>query len=83
VAIIRAIVVPTAMDFGEALDFESDRVLDPVTNITETISSVGQLGWRTRQFHRLMMQCVVNPMVDGCPARLSCIPDDIRKPSTN
>jgi hypothetical protein len=83
VAIIRAVVVPTAMDLGEALDFESDRVKDPVTNVTESLWSVGQLGWRARQFHRLMMQCVLNSSVQGCPARLSEIPDDLRKPATN
>ncbi len=83
VAIIRAVVVPTAMDFGEALDFESDRVKDPVTGLTESLSSINQLGWRARQFHRLMMQCVVNSSTPGCSARLSEIPDDLRKPSTN
>jgi hypothetical protein len=83
VAIIRAVVVPTAMDLGEALDFETDRVRDPVTNLTESLSSVSQLGWKTRQFHRLMMQCILNSAVPGCPARLSEIPDDLRKPTTN
>jgi hypothetical protein len=83
VAIIRAVVVPTAMDIGESLDFESDRVYDPITGITETLSSVSQLGWRVRQFHRLMMECVVNGKTPGCPAKLSEIPDDTRKPTTN
>jgi IPT/TIG domain len=83
VAIIRATVVPTAMDLGEALDFESDRVFDPVTRTTESLSSVYQIGWKVRQFHRLMMQCVLNSDIRGCPARLSQIPDDIRKPATN
>jgi hypothetical protein len=83
VAIIRAVVVPTAMDIGESLDFESDRVLDPVTHITESLSSVGQLGWKVRQFHRLMMECVLNDKARGCPAQLHQIPDDTRKPTTN
>jgi hypothetical protein len=81
-AIIRATVVPTAMDLGEALDFESDRVYDPVTNLTESLSSVSQLGWKARQFHRLMMQCMLNPDATPCPT-LSTVPDDVRKPSTN
>jgi hypothetical protein len=83
VAIIRADVVPTAMDFGEALNFESDRVRDPVTGLTESLSSVSQLGWRTRQFHRLLMQCVVNSTPVGCPVTLSDVPEDVRKPTTN
>jgi IPT/TIG domain len=83
VAIIRATVVPTAMDLGEALDFESDRVYDPITNLTESLSSVGQLGWKARQFHRLMMRCILNSGTEGCPARLSETHDDLRKPSTN
>jgi len=83
VAIIRAVVVPTAMDLGEAFDFESDRVLDPLTQLTESLSSVSQIGWRARQFHRLMMQCVLNSGTQGCPVRLSEIPEDIRKPTTN
>ena len=46
VAIIRATVVPTAMDFGEALTFEDDRIADPVTNSTIALSSTRQIGWR-------------------------------------
>jgi hypothetical protein len=82
IAIIRATVVPTAMDLGEGLGFEADRVFDPVTKITESLSSVSQLGWRARQFHKLMMQCVLNRSANPCPT-LSEVPDDIREPTTN
>lgn len=89
VAIIRATVVPTAMDLGEAMDFESDRVLDPVTGITESFSSVSQLGWKARQFHRLMMQCALNDSalqgrdVTCQTLTLENVHDDIRKTTTN
>jgi hypothetical protein len=85
VAIVRAVVVPTAMDLGEALNYESDRVLDPIIDTTQTLSSIGQLGWRVRQFHRLMMRCVV-ARTDGCDElgpTLGGTPEDVRKPTTN
>ena len=76
--------VPTAMDLGEALNLESDRIYDPVTQTTEALFSMKQLGWKVRQFHRRMMQCVACGAKPGCRAwpTLSDIPDDVRNPST-
>jgi hypothetical protein len=84
-AIIRAVVVPTAMDLGDSLDYSSDRILDLATNATESLSSLYQLGWRIRQFHKNMMQCVVNSSLPICGSnlKLSKLPEDLRKPSTN
>ncbi len=81
VAIIRAVVVPTAMDLGLALPFENDRIQDPITGSTEALVSVLQLGWRARQFHKEMMRCVVNSQL-ACPT-LSNVAEDLRNPSTN
>jgi hypothetical protein len=83
VAIVRAVVVPTAMDIGEGLNYESDRILDPITRTTETLFSMQQLGFKFRAYHRLLMQCVLNQNVPGCWPQLSTTPEDIRKPTTN
>jgi hypothetical protein len=87
IAIIRAVVVPTAMDLGEALDYVSDRVVDPVTNTTEALSSIQQLGWKARVYHKLLMQCIATLKSRNCTLdpelRLSNIPEDVRNPLTN
>jgi hypothetical protein len=83
VAIVRAVVVPTAMDLGEALNYESDRISDPIAYTTESLFSVQQLGWRARQFHRHMMQSMINEAKYGYWPRLSTTPEDERKPTTN
>jgi hypothetical protein len=58
IAIIRAVVVPTAMDLGESLGFESDRVSDPVTGSTDPMFSVQQIGGKMRPFHKALMSCI-------------------------
>jgi hypothetical protein len=84
VAIVRAVVVPTAMDLGEALNFENDRIYDPVTQTTETLYCMKQLGWKARKFHQQFMRCVVTAAdpKGNCWPKLSDTPDDIRNPST-
>jgi hypothetical protein len=82
VAIIRAVVVPNAMDIGEALNYDSDRVYDPVTRTSVTLFSVQQLGWRARQFHHQMLRHMVNPSTVSSPT-LSGIPEDVRNPRKN
>jgi hypothetical protein len=82
-AIVRAVVVPTSMDLGEALNYESDRIYDPITRTTQALSSIQQLGWRARQYHRLKMQCMVRDTTAGCWRTLSDTPEDGRNPNTN
>ncbi len=60
VAVVRAVVVPTAMDLGLNLRFENDRVLDPLTNSKVSLNSTRQLDGRVRPFHKVMMSCVVD-----------------------
>jgi hypothetical protein len=59
IAIVRAVVVPTAMDLGESLGFEGDRVVDPVTDGTEPMFSMQQIGGKIRPFHKHLMECIV------------------------
>jgi len=60
-----------------------------VTGITESLYSVSQLGWKARQFHKRMMQCVLNDAgLQGsdvtCQAvTLESVRDDTRSPATN
>jgi hypothetical protein len=70
------------MDIGEALNYESDRVFDSVTQTTVTLFSIQQLGWRARQFHHQMLRHIVNPNRVPLP-KLSQTPEDIRNPRTN
>jgi len=81
VAIVRAVVVPTAMDLGQSLDFESDRVSDPLTGSTDPIYSMQQIGGKIRPFHKKLMECVIRGKSDcwGCSGiRLSGILEDLK-----
>jgi hypothetical protein len=60
VVVVRAVVVPTAMDLGLSLRFEGDRVVDPLTNSKISLNSTRQLDGRARPFHKQMIYCVVN-----------------------
>jgi hypothetical protein len=85
IAIIRAVVVPTAMDLGEGMNYASDRIEDPLTNTDETLFSMQQLGFRFRRFHLELMRCMVDRSLPICQSgpRLSKLAEDIRKPTTN
>ena len=80
IAIVRAVVVPTAMDLGLSLHFEMDRVLDPITGVTYPLSSTQQIGGKIRPFHKLLMQCIVDPNNPRCRPlpTLSSVPEDLK-----
>lgn len=77
-AIVRAVVVPTAMDLGESMGFESDRISDPVTESTDPMFSIQQIGGRIRPFHKHLMTCIING-TSGC---WSNTPNGIKLSST-
>ena len=79
-AIVRAVVVPTAMDWGLSLRFEADRVKDPITDATDPLNSMKQAGGRLRPFHKCYMQQIVDSNLH-CPS-LSNTPEDLRDPTT-
>jgi hypothetical protein len=60
IAIVRAVVVPTAMDLGLSLPFESDRVFDPATGTMDPLFSLKQIGEKIRPFHKTLMKCIVD-----------------------
>lgn len=80
-AIVRAVVVPTAMDWGLSLRFESDRIKDPITDATDPLNSMKQAGGKLRPFHKCFVQHIVNPQA-VCPSSLSTTPEDLRDPTT-
>ena len=80
-AIVRAVVVPTAMDLGLSLRFEGDRVLDPITGATDPLNSMKQAGGRLRPFHKCFVQRIASPGLD-CPSTLTETPEDLRDPTT-
>jgi hypothetical protein len=88
IAIVRALVVPTAMDLGLSLGFAADRVEDPVTGSSDPLNSVAQAGGKLRGFHTELVKCVLRGN-DDCltpgsrnRVRLSTTPEDYRDPTT-
>ncbi|MGH9745633.1 MAG: hypothetical protein ACRD59_05920 [Candidatus Acidiferrales bacterium] len=80
-AIVRAVVVPTAMDLGLSLRFEGDRVYDPITDATDSLNTMKQAGGRLRPYHKCFMQRILNPDAN-CKKTLSETPEDLRDPTT-
>jgi len=84
VAIVRAVVVPTAMDIGLGLPFIADRVYDPVSEATDPMFSVAQSGGKLRPFHKALMSCILMGRSDcldpisGDRVRLSSMHEDLR-----
>jgi hypothetical protein len=81
VAIVRAVVVPTAMDLGLSLPFLTDRVYDPVTDTTDLLNAVSQAGGTIRRFHNRVVACMLQGE-DCSDVKLSTTPEDLRDPTT-
>jgi hypothetical protein len=80
VAIVRAVIVPTAMDLGLGLRFERDRIVDPVTNTAVALNSSAQIGGRIQPFHKEFIHCMAQA-ADGAHSclsqrKLSSIPEE-------
>jgi hypothetical protein len=88
VAIVRAVVVPTAMDLALGMPFMGDRIFDPVTEATDPMNSVAQAGGRLCPFHKHVVRCILNGnndcLLPGSPnwVRLSSTLEDLRDPTT-
>jgi CheY-specific phosphatase CheX len=82
VVIVRAVVVPTAMDIGLSFPFAADRIEDPVTDTTDPMDAVAQAGGRLRPFHELLTRCVLVGRNDCGAIKLSTTPEDLRNPTT-
>jgi hypothetical protein len=82
VAIVRAVVVPTAMDLGLSLPFAADRVEDPVTDTTDPLNATAQSGGRLREFHNRMVTCMLQGSDNCANLKLSTTPEDLRDPTT-
>ena len=65
-AIIRAVVVPTAMDLGLGLRMENDRIVDPAENATINLNSMDQIEGKPRLFHRELMFCIEKAQTSNC-----------------
>ena len=83
IAVVRAVVVPTAMDLGLSMPFRADSVRDPITRTDTAISSFNQTGNEFERFHQRLMHCILAGD-DGCIAsvRLSDTPEAVH-PSAN
>lgn len=79
-AIIRAVIVPTAMDLGLGLRMEQDRVFDPAENVTIPLRSMAQMGGKPRMFHRELMLCIEQAQSSNClgDLKLSTTPADLK-----
>jgi len=65
-AIIRAVVVPTAMDLGLGLRMENDRIVDPAENATIKLNSMDQIEGKPHLFHRELMFCIEKAQTSNC-----------------
>jgi hypothetical protein len=80
VAVVRAVVVPTAMDLGLSMPFRDDHIDDPVTGASNAISSLDQTSYTFQEFHQRLMHCILDGD-DDCmnTVRLSDIPEQIHQ----
>jgi hypothetical protein len=78
VAVIRAVVMPTAMDLGLSMPFSDDDLHDPVTESKKSLSSLAQTSNTFLQFHRKLMHCILEDLNDcTTEVRLSQIPEQM------
>jgi len=82
VAIVRAVVVPTAMDLGLSLPFAADRIEDPITDTTDPLNATAQSGGRLRAFHNSLVTCILQGSDNCANLSLSTTPEDLRDPTT-
>lgn len=76
IAVVRAVVVPTAMDLGLSIPFRDDRITDPVTGTSESFSSSAQTSNKFQEFHQELMNCILGGGYDCMTSvRLSGIPE--------
>jgi hypothetical protein len=63
-AVVRAVVVPTAMDVGLGMPFRADDIYDPVTETSKSLSSLGQTSNKFQGFHQSLMRCILEASQD-------------------
>lgn len=78
IAVVRAVVVPTAMDLGLSIPYRDDRVFDPVTGTAKSLSTTDETSNKFREFHQKLMRCVLGDD-ETCliSVRLSDTPEQI------
>lgn len=76
IAVVRAVIVPTAMDLGLSIPFRDDRITDPVTGTSKSFSSWAQTSNKFQEFHLRTMHCILEGR-DDCmiSVRLSGVPE--------
>lgn len=79
VAVVRAVVVPTAMDLGLGMPFNNDHIDDPLTGTALDLSALAQTSGKFQAFHRQLMSCILegNEQQNACidQIKLSTIPE--------
>jgi hypothetical protein len=77
IAIVRAVIVPTAMDIGLSMPFKDDRFVDPITNTTKNLSSAAAAGGKLLRFHQELMSCILKGNLNCMETtRLSDLPEE-------
>jgi hypothetical protein len=81
IAVVRAMVVPTAMDLGLTVRFDNDRIYDPVMNAEVPVKSVNQLNGNIFEFHKEFIRCMIQDAEGTClgKTKLSAIQEDIAR----
>jgi hypothetical protein len=81
IAVVRAMVVPTAMDLGLTVRFDTDHIYDPVMKAEVPVKSVSQLNGNIFGFHKEFIKCMIQDAEGTClgKTKLSAIQEDISR----
>ncbi|MGA7793855.1 MAG: Ig domain-containing protein [Candidatus Acidiferrales bacterium] len=66
VAVVRAVVVPTAFDLGLSMPFRSDHIEDPISQTSKSLSSVAQTNNKLAEFHKKFIACILKGEDPDC-----------------
>jgi hypothetical protein len=70
IAVVRAVVVPTAMDLGLSMPFRDDYIEDAATRVRKSTSSLSRAGNKFEDFHMTLIHCILEGHSD-CMTRTS------------
>jgi hypothetical protein len=59
VVVVRAVVVPTAMDLGLSIPFRSEQISDPITSSSLRLSTLSETDNKWTEFHQQLMNCIL------------------------
>jgi hypothetical protein len=64
IAVVRAVVVPTAFDLGLSLPFRSDHIEDPISLTSKLLFSTDQTDNKLAEYHKNFITCILKGPLD-------------------